>query len=205
MGRLAAAVLASALLAAVPASAEARSCKPKKEERGCVVRSAEWTKLGGFGQRSASVSVSGNQLEHSIAMIPGSPSGDYPSAPRRCGVIMSTQSAQLFSGAPRIKGPIKIGGTYSKRSTWRSVRNQPGFRDPGGAFGGDAFVQSLEATYRLTVKIVSAKRARISASGTTTAKVMRRDPASPDSDPKYIPGTFTCTATYNGTVSRGRY
>ena len=205
MRRLLPVLLASAIVVALPLGADAaRSCKPKKEATGCVVESAEWGEANGF-KRSANITVSSSGLDHVITMMPGGASGNYASAPKRCGVIMSTRSATLFGAGPRIKGPIKIGKTYSGTSTFRTDRNKPGFRDPGGAFGGNAVVQSMEASYRLTVKILSAKRVRVTASGTTTVEVMYRDPNTPPSDPRSVPGTFTCKATYSGNISRGRY
>ena len=210
MRRLAAAllaVLATAILVALPLSADAakRSCKPKREAKGCVVKSAEWGEANSF-KRSANISVSSDGLEQNITMIPGSPSGTYPTAPQRCGVVMSTQSAVFFGSGPRIKGPIRIGKTYSGTSKNHTERGKPGFRDPGGAFGGhEVVVQTVDSSYKLTVKILSARKVRVTASGTESVGVLYRDPASEDSDPKYIPGTFTCKGTYSGTIRRGNY
>ena len=204
MRRLAAALLLSGLLVLPTTVADAaRSCKPKKEAKGCVVTNAEWGEANSF-KRSANIIVSRSGIDEIITMLPGSPSGNYPSAPRRCGVVMSTRSAVLFGSGPQIKGPIRIGGTYSGNSKRKIERGQPGFRDPGAAFGGNAVVQSFEASYRLTVKVLSAKRVRVTASGTETVQVMYRDPSAQPDEPS-VPGTFTCKASYSGNVARGRY
>ncbi|HEX8207048.1 MAG TPA: hypothetical protein VF587_13390 [Solirubrobacteraceae bacterium] len=204
MHRILVVLAASVLLFALPASTDAaRSCKKKRESRGCVVKNAKWGEGSTFSPTStAEVTVLGREIGHNVTMTPGTPSGNYPSAPKRCAVEMSTNRAVLFGSGPRIKKTIRIGRTYTGRSTFSVKRGEPGFRDPGGAFGGDASVQSLAATYNLKVKIVSARKARVTASGTNTAEVLYRDPNSPDSDPKYIPGRFTCTASYTGTIKR---
>jgi hypothetical protein len=203
---LAAAALIAATVVALPLSADAakKSCKPKKEAKGCTIKNAEWGVANSF-ERSANIRVSRDGIDEIITMLPGSPSGDYPSAPKQCAVAMSTSQAVFFAGAPRIKGPIKMGKTYSKSSTYHADRSQPNFRDPGGAFGGNAIVQTVDASYELTVKFISAKKVRVTASGTNKVTVTYRDPNSGDSDPKYLPGTFTCKGTYSGTLPRGRY
>jgi hypothetical protein len=207
MHRILALVAASALLAALPASTDAaRSCKKKRESRGCVLKQAEWGEGNSFSPTStAHVTVVGRELGHNITMTPGTVSANYPSAPKRCGVAMTTDSAVIFGNGPTIRKAIRVGRTYSGRSTFSSRRGEQGFRDPGGAFGGDASVQSLAATYDFRVKILSARKVRVTASGTNTAEVVYRDPSSPDHDPKYVPGTLTCTASYTGTIKRGRY
>jgi hypothetical protein len=207
MRRLLALLAASVLLVALPASTDAaRSCKKKREQRGCVVKQAEWGEINGFSPNSyAYVNVVGRNLGHVITMTRGTRSANYPSAPRQCGVSMSTQNASLFGSGPRIRKAIRIGRTYSGRSSFRIARGEPGFRDPGGAFGGDATVQSMEATYSFKVNVLSARRVRVTASGTNKVEVLYRDPSSPDSDPKYVPGTFTCSASYSGPITRGRY
>lgn len=55
----AAALLVSATVLVLPFSADAakRSCKPKREAKGCVVKSAEWGERNGFA-RAASIPVS---------------------------------------------------------------------------------------------------------------------------------------------------
>ncbi len=202
--RLLCVTAAAVLLVVLPAPAEsARSCKPKKEERGCVVKRGEWG-AAGFN-RAAHVSVVAKELHHTVTMMPGTVTANYPSAPPRCAVVMSTQTASIFGRGPDIKGPIKVGRTYSGQSEFHTDRTQPGFRDPGAAFGGETYVEEIDATYRLTVKVLSAGRVRVTASGTTSAKLRYRDPNSPDHDPQYLEGSFSCRGTYAGTIKRGNY
>lgn len=119
---------------------------------------------------------------------------------------MSSESAVYFGYGPTIKGPIRVGKTYTGTAKNHMERGKQGFRDPGAAFGGsDVAVQTVDSSYKLTVKILSAKKVRVTASGTETVTVLYRDRSSSDSDPKYLPGKFTCKGTYSGTISRGNY
>src|SRR5688500_19135763 len=96
---LAGALLIAATVVALPLSVDVdaakRSCKPKKEAKGCTIRNAEWGEANSF-KRSANISVSRDGIDEIITMLPGSPSGDYPSAPRQCAVAMSTRQAVFF-------------------------------------------------------------------------------------------------------------
>lgn len=196
------AVLVTALLLLFGAqSADARSCKPKAEQKGCVIKQGLWGQIK-FAERSSVVTISGARMD-SGSSFRGALSADYPSAPANCMVGVTSNSAGLFGQAPVLKGPFKVGSTYKGSKSYSISRGQPGFNDPGQAFGGGTIVQSLSGSFSVKVTIVSARKVKITATGDQRAALTYTTPNSKPPDTRAA--SFRCRGTDSFTLSRGRY
>lgn len=182
-------------------TADARSCKAKAEQKGCVIKQATWGQAQ-FAKRSSVVTISQTTL-NSSSQFNGSITADYPSAPKSCMVGVTSNAASLFGSGPVLKGPFKVGNTYKGSRKYSIERGKPGFHDPGQAFGGGTVVQALSGSYSVRVKITSAKKVTITVSGDQTATLTYTTPSVIPPDTR--PATFRCQGTDKFTLSRGRY
>lgn len=182
-------------------SADARSCKAKAEQKGCVIKQATWGQAQ-FAKRSSAVTISQTRLDSS-SQFNGTPTADYPSAPKSCLVGVTSNAAGLFGPGPALKGPFKVGSTYKGTKKFSIARGKPGFHDPGQAFGGGTVVQALSGSYSVNVKITSAKKVTITVSGDQQATLTYTSPGVIPPDTR--PASFRCKGTDKFTLSRGRY
>jgi len=184
------------LLIATPAAARKKpACVHLHEASGCTLKAASF----GVAQFTNSVIVSIGRRVESTVDINGKRKTDGHAASGGCRMRFSSSSAVIFRGSPSIKGPIRVGKHYGASGRWSQRRGQPGFFDPGtGTFGG--VIVSMAATWHISIDVLSAKKLRVTASGTNTAAYnsLAADGKTP------VPHTYACSGSRTKTLKRAQ-